>query len=113
MYAGFCERSFTGKGVPVAVMRTVFRLSPALSMTLPVELMSVERFLTVTVAPSASGVSRVGLTSNPGVALRVMSPVRFSALTVNEPVSPVPLMVSSSVDVVSEAKGGANAPVVS
>ena len=55
----------------------------------------------------------VGLTAKPCVADTLMSPVKLSELTLKVALSPVPLMVSSSVDVVSEAKGGANAPVVS
>ena len=76
-------------------------------MTLPVAVFFEVRLLTVTVASVVPLGSVVGDTSNPAVAERLMSVVRFSADTVNVSVAPVPLMVSSSAEVSSVAKRGA------
>ena len=55
----------------------------------------------------------VGETSNPVVAESVMSPVRFSALTVKVPVAPVPSISNSFSEVSSFANKGAYAPEAS
>ena len=76
-------------------------------MTRPVAVCSVLRFFTVTVASLASAGSVAGVTSKPAEAVRLMSVVRCSALTVKVCVWPVPLMTSSSAEVLSLAKAGA------
>ena len=82
-------------------------------MIRPVVVIREERFLTVTVAFCVPLGSVVGDTSKPAVAESVMSAVRFSAETVKVCVAPVPLMVSSSAEVSSDANSGAYAPVAS
>ena len=76
-------------------------------MTRPVVVILEERFFTVTVAFCVPAGRVVGETSKPADADSAMSPVRFSALTVNVCVAPVPLMVSSSADVSRDANKGA------
>ena len=86
-------------------------MSPLRSMIRPVFSMSVVRCLTVTVAFCVAAGRILGVTSKPCVAVRVMSPVRLVAETVNVPLAPVPFMVNASVLVARVANGGAYAPV--
>ena len=87
--------------------RTVARLSPERSTTLPVVNASVERFVTVTATSLSPALMVAGLTLKPLVAVSEMSPVRFSELTRNVFVPPVPSMRSVSAEAVSRANAGA------
>ena len=92
---------------------TYVLMSPERKMMRPVCSFSVAKFVTVTVTFFCPALMMVGLTAKPCVAVSEMSPVRFSELTRNVFVPPVPSMRSVSAEAFSRANAGAYAPVAS